>query len=221
VIVTFVPGAKLPNEFKKFIRARSTTATEQRRQQAGFINGQVLDLPNGVLKQLATNPSVFRIHYDARSSRTTTARRDRRCPHRPGDAGVYRAGVGVAIIDSGITTGTTTSRTKRPSFTLRNQRVSKFVDFVNGRPLPYDDNGHGSHVAGIIAQRLRSQGEKNRIAPGANLVSLKVLDQNGQGTISNIIGRSAGWRRMRARTTFASSTCQSALASWSPTGPTR
>ena len=32
-----------------------------------------------------------------------------------------------------------------------NQRVSAFVDFVNGRTQPYDDEGHGTHVAGIIA----------------------------------------------------------------------
>ena len=33
---------------------------------------------------------------------------------------------------------------------VNGQRTVKFVDFVNGRTTPYDDNGHGSHVAGII-----------------------------------------------------------------------
>ena len=74
-----------------------------------------------------------------------------------------------------------------------NQRVSKFVDFVNGRTLPYDDNGHGTHVAGIIAGNgYDSLSEKQGIAPGASLVSLKVLDANGVGTISNIIS-ALGW----------------------------
>src|SRR5262249_57913903 len=63
-----------------------------------------------------------------------------------------------------------------------------FVDFVNGRPLPYDDNGHGSHVAGVIGGNgYDSYGEKTGIAPDSTIVSLKVLDQDGRGTISNII----------------------------------
>ena len=56
------------------------------------------------------------------------------------------------MIDSGITRWhddlTNTSPTLYP---YGNQRVTAFVDFVNGRTLPYDDNGHGTHVAGIIA----------------------------------------------------------------------
>src|SRR5215208_3370690 len=54
VIVTMQPGAGLPSEFKKFAR----------NGKLELINGQVLDLPNGVLKQLAAHPSVFRVHYD-------------------------------------------------------------------------------------------------------------------------------------------------------------
>ena len=69
-----------------------------------------------------------------------------------------------------------------------NQRVTKFVDFVNGHPLPYDDNGHGSHVSGIIlGNGYDSFGLKSGVAPKASLISLKVLDANGVGTISNII----------------------------------
>ena len=74
------------------------------------------------------------------------------------------------------------------------------MDFVNGRTLPYDDNGHGSHVAGIIAGNgYDSNGEKAGIAPGASLISLKVLDAHGQGTISNIIA-ALGWVATNAKT---------------------
>jgi serine protease AprX len=115
--------------------------------------------------------------------------------------GYTGTGVGVAIIDSGITSfhDDLTNLTSK-LFPYGNQRVSKFVDFVNGRTLPYDDNGHGSHVAGIIAGNGRdSFGEKAGIAPGASLVSLKVLDRNGQGTISNIIS-ALGWIAVNAKT---------------------
>src|SRR5436309_334174 len=73
------------------------------------------------------------------------------------------------------------------TFPYGDQRVAKFVDFVNGHTLPYDDNGHGTHVSGIIAGNgYDSLGERAGIAPRASIVSLKVLDANGEGTISNI-----------------------------------
>src|SRR3954469_4523962 len=63
-----------------------------------------------------------------------------------------------------------------------------FVDFVNGRTTPYDDDGHGSHVPGVMAGNgYDSNGHKGGAGPGARLVVLKVLDGNGNGTISNII----------------------------------
>src|SRR5262249_52529712 len=74
------------------------------------------------------------------------------------------------------------------TYPFGNQRVSAFVDFVNGQLLPYDDDGHGTHVAGIIGGNgFDSGGQKAGVAPDASLVVLKVLDQNGNGTISNII----------------------------------
>jgi serine protease AprX len=179
VIVTMVPGAQLPSEFKKFAREG----------KLDLINGQVLDLPNNVLKQLANHPNVFRIHYDrptASHNYRTSVTTGGRILNMYGMKGV---GVGIAVIDSGITTyhnDLTASSSKL--FPYGNQRVAKFVDFVNGRTLPYDDNGHGTHVAGSIAGNgSDSKGQKAGIAPGASLVSLKVLDANGVGTISRII----------------------------------
>src|SRR5262249_25277247 len=115
--------------------------------------------------------------------------------------GYSGSGVGIAIIDSGVATWhddlTNTSSVLYP---YGNQRVKKFVDFVNGRALPYDDNGHGSHVAGIIGGNGDdSFGDKAGIAPKASLISLKVLDQNGQGNISNIIA-ALGWVAANAST---------------------
>ena len=53
VIVTLVPGAQLPAEFKQFVRANG---------KLDIINGQVLDLPNGVIRRLEAHPSIFRVH---------------------------------------------------------------------------------------------------------------------------------------------------------------
>ncbi len=72
--------------------------------------------------------------------------------------------------------------------TTSGQRVVGFVDFVNGRTTPYDDNGHGTHVAGTIAGNgYDSYGARAGIAPEAHLVGLKVLDEHGRGVISDVI----------------------------------
>jgi serine protease AprX len=95
------------------------------------------------------------------------------------------------VIDSGITSwhdDLTYAGASTLVKTAAGQRVAKFVDFVNGRTSAYDDNGHGTHVAGIIAGNGRdSKGAHSGIAPGAHLVSLKVLDGRGRGVISDVI----------------------------------
>ena len=61
--------------------------------------------------------------------------------------------------------------------------VQGFVDFVHERKAPYDDFGHGTHIAGIIAGDGRmSEGKYKGYAPGCPLYVLKILDENGQGT---------------------------------------
>jgi serine protease AprX len=101
------------------------------------------------------------------------------------------AGVGVAVIDSGVTSwhdDLTYNGTNSNVRVVGGQRVAKFVDFVNGRTTPYDDNGHGTHVAGIIAGNgYDTRGARAGIAPAAHIVSLKVLDDHGGGYISNVI----------------------------------
>jgi serine protease AprX len=62
------------------------------------------------------------------------------------------------------------------------------VDFVGGLTAAYDDYGHGTHVAGIIAGNgFDSGGARAGIAPGARLLVLKVLDGSGRGRISDVI----------------------------------
>src|SRR4051812_44427847 len=139
VIVTLVPGAQLPSEFKKFARSLNL----------GIINGQVLDLPNNMLKKLEAHPDVFRIHdnraaagHNYRTSVTVGAASVREL------LGLTGQGIGIAVIDSGIAAwhDDLTNKTSK-LYPYGNQRVAKFVDFVNGRTLPYDDNGHGTHVS--------------------------------------------------------------------------
>src|SRR4029078_12661367 len=155
------------------------------------INGKVVQLPKGQLKKLADYPGVDRIVYDR-----PTAGEMNRVAVTVGARAVqqtygYRgAGIGIAVIDSGTTWHDDLTYQGNSSLVrVKNgQRVAAFVDFVNGRTSPYDDNGHGTHVAGIIAGNgYDSLRVRAGIAPDAHLASLKVLDQNGRGVISNVI----------------------------------
>ena len=56
-------------------------------------------------------------------------------------------------------------------------------DFVNHDSNPMDDNGHGTHVAGIVA----ANGGIRGIAPDAKIISIKVLDSAGSGSLSDIV----------------------------------
>jgi serine protease AprX len=193
VIVMLQPGAQLPEEFKKYMRGSTL----------GLLNGQPLELPNRLIRQLEKHPNFYRVVEDrpikTHNYRTSVTVGAKTVQDFMGYTG---SGIGIAVIDSGISTwhDDLTKGGVTKIFPYGNQRVSKFVDFVNGRTLPYDDNGHGTHVAGIIGGNgYDSLGEKTGIAPKASLVSLKVLDANGQGTISNIIA-ALGWVAANAKT---------------------
>jgi serine protease AprX len=89
-------------------------------------------------------------------------------------------GIGVALIDSGV----------EMSAEFQN-RVTKFVDFTKGGIVttPYDDYGHGTHVAGTIggSGALSYNNTYRGLAPSVKFVVLKVLDKNGAGYTSDVI----------------------------------
>jgi len=86
-------------------------------------------------------------------------------------------GVKIAIIDTGI----------YPHEDLKG-RITDFVDFVNGRTDPYDDNGHGTHCAGAAAGNGAASSQKYRgLAPEADLVGIKVLNSIGSGSLESIM----------------------------------
>lgn len=86
--------------------------------------------------------------------------------------------VGVAILDTGIY--------PHPDF---GSRILAFQDFVHFRNRSaYDDNSHGTHVAGILAgSGEASMGKHRGMAPGCNLIALKVLDHLGNGRKEDVL----------------------------------
>lgn len=86
-------------------------------------------------------------------------------------------GISVAVLDTGIY--------RHVDF---GNRIIGFADMVSGRRQPYDDSGHGTHVAGIIAGNgTASKGKYVGVAPKSDIVAVKVLDRSGSGLIKNVI----------------------------------
>jgi serine protease AprX len=149
-----------------------------------IVNGTLIDVPNASLTLLAGNILVGHLSMDRvvagtmeRTGATIGATAVRQ------QLGFDGSGIGVAVIDSGIT-----AWHDDLSQAAGGQRVDRFVDFVKGRIAAYDDYGHGTHVAGIVAGNgFDSDGARAGIAPGSHLVVLKVLDAAGRGRISDVI----------------------------------
>lgn len=68
------------------------------------------------------------------------------------------------------------------------QRVVYFKDYIAHQNKAYDDNGHGTHVSGIIAGNgMSSFGKYSGIAPASHLIELKILDKKGNGRTKDVI----------------------------------
>lgn len=64
--------------------------------------------------------------------------------------------------------------------------LARGINLLNRTLLPYDDNGHGTHIAGAIAAANYERGSVG-IAPGAILYPVKAFDHNGSAYVSDII----------------------------------
>ena len=99
---------------------------------------------------------------------------------RPGARGTT-----IAVLDTGVayrTDGTEFARS--PDFTAG--QFSRGHDFVDDDDLPLDENGHGTHVAGTIAERTGNGIGLTGIAFNARLMPVRVLDSQGRGRASEI-----------------------------------
>ncbi|HWR97569.1 MAG TPA: S8 family peptidase, partial [Candidatus Methanoperedens sp.] len=91
------------------------------------------------------------------------------------------AGVKLAVVDTGIWRSAAGAIHPDLAAAYRGG-----YDFVNGDAGPWDDHGHGTHVAGIIAAADNGFGVVG-VAPGVSLYAVKVLDATGSGYVSDFI----------------------------------
>ena len=80
-------------------------------------------------------------------------------------------GIRIAILDTGV-------------FLHRDigDRIAFFQDYVGNKREPYDDNGHGTHISGILCgQKILSNHMPMGMCPEAELFMFKILDASGNG----------------------------------------
>src|ERR671912_2684151 len=141
-------------------------------------HGSVLDVTPEQLRALANDPEVTQISGDAKVFRMMAVDREAIGADQVqiglGDLpGFTGRGIGVAVIDSGVTNHKA----------LKN-RVIASVDFT-GNNATGDPYGHGTHVAGIIGSDDDPQ--YAGVAPGSHIVSLRALGADGSGDTSDVI----------------------------------
>jgi serine protease len=89
-------------------------------------------------------------------------------------------GVLIAVLDTGVAYEDFGNFRRAPD--LGGTSFVSGYDFINNDPHPNDDEGHGSHVAGTIAQTTNNGQGVTGVAFNATLMPVKVLDGRGQGS---------------------------------------
>jgi subtilisin family serine protease len=145
-----------------------------------IVDAIAASIPEKAIEALQKNPNITNVELDnqvfalGQTLPWGVDRIDAEVVHTNGDN--RGAGVNIAIIDSGIDY----------NHSDLNDNYAGGYDFVNGDTDPMDDNGHGTHVAGIVAAEDNGFGVVG-VAPEASLYALKVLDYNGSGYVSDVI----------------------------------
>ena len=101
-------------------------------------------------------------------------------PQPPKKTSTVSPNARLAVIDTGI----------RPhlDFNVPDRRIVGFKDFVSGINFPYDDNGHGSAVAGIAAGSGAVSGWRFRgVSPHSGIIALKAMGSKGEGSAFHIL----------------------------------
>ena len=94
-------------------------------------------------------------------------------------------GVIVAILDTGVAYEYYDVYTKAPD--LENTYFVPGYDFVNNDDHANDDNSHGTHVTGTIAQSTNNNRGVSGIAYGCSIMPVKVLNKEGSGTLQQLV----------------------------------
>ncbi len=161
-------------------RVGKTAVSAIRHEYAVALLGVAIDAPPEVLSELRRLPYVRAIHRDVRVEKQDAVAVDAAVRVNAVNLPTRGVGITVGVIDTGIDY-------HHPAFGAAfgpGHKVAGGWDFVNQDADPDDDEGHGTHVAGIIAA---DSPELRGVAPYATLYAWKALNQFGQGWVSDVI----------------------------------
>lgn len=166
---------------KKQIEALKRVTTRSKLGEIQILSSFYGTLTPQMIRQLTERQEVERIYYDREVqafldiAAKSTGARDLQLKE-----GLTGKGVTIAILDTGIY--------PHDDLTKPNSRIKGFIDLVEDKKEPYDDQGHGTHCAGDAAGNgTQSEGLYAGAAPGADIVGVKVLDFSGGGRLSTVI----------------------------------
>jgi bacillopeptidase F len=164
-----------------------------------LVNAVALRARPAEIRRLAGDPAVARIEYDRRV-RLFTPASDAGPPRPPplfgrGDWGLAAIGAPAVWRDygldgHGVRVGSIDTGVDADHPDLAGKVVA-WRDFVNERPTPYDDQGHGTHTIGTMVGGAAG-GAPIGVAPSARVVVAKALDGDGCGTLSTLLA-AAQW----------------------------
>ena len=96
------------------------------------------------------------------------------------DESLNGSGVTLCVMDTGVS--------PHLDLSVPRERIVHFVDMINESAEPYDDNGHGTFVAGVAAGNGNASARKTAgVAPKANIVGVKVIDDSGESGTFKIL----------------------------------
>jgi serine protease AprX len=167
-------------------RAREAAGPFQIEREFTIINGFQASMPAARIWALSNAPGLVRIQENGEVTANDVPSND--------DTGVTAArssfivdgtGVTVCVLDTGI-------NPNHEQFDTRAWAPGDFMDFTSAATSPYDDVGHGSHVAGILAgdgvgAETEIAPQAAGVAPGVTLKIGKVLNSSGSGSDAAVV----------------------------------
>lgn len=140
----------------------------------------VVELPYEAMQYLVISPHVKKVWHDMKVKTLLDVAVPTVGGKKVQGMGLSGKDITVAVIDTGVF--------PHPDLIYPESRIVAWHDLVNERNFPYDDNGHGTHVSGIIAGNgTSSRGKYTGMAPDAKIVAIKALDKEGSGNTSDVI----------------------------------
>ncbi len=150
------------------------------RREINLIPSLNVEIPARALPELAQSGYVLRIWQDTDIWNVMDKVLETTGSGVAQDSGYTGKGVVVAVLDTGID--------PHDDLLTPDNHILAWNDIVNDKTFLYDDHGHGTAIAGVIAGNgISSDGKYKGMAPDARLVGVKVLDREGRGRVSDLI----------------------------------